>query len=346
MKKITYKEAGVNIDAGDDLVKRILPAVKSTMRQEVLAGVGGFSSLVALPEGYREPVLVSGTDGVGTKLKIAFKIGDHKTVGIDLVAMSVNDLLVVGAEPLFFLDYYACANLDSARAAEVIEGIAEGCRQAGCALVGGETAELPGFYQPGEYDLAGFVVGVVEKSKIITGDNVEAGDAVVGLSSNGLHSNGYSLARAIVGRARADLSVPLPGFEEPLGATLLRPTTIYAKAVKTLVRQVEVKAFAHITGGGLKENVPRTLPEGLGVELQAGWPVPPIFRWLAETGPVDPDEMLRTFNMGIGMTAVVAEENADKAVRILGECGVLAQIVGRVVEVPPGGKRVDVKGSF
>ena len=338
MSNITYKDAGVDIDAGEDLVKRIMPAVKSTMRKEVLAGVGGFSSLVAVPQGYREPVLVSGTDGVGTKLKIAFETGNHTTVGIDLVAMCVNDLLVVGAEPLFFLDYYACASLKPTEAADVVGGIAEGCRQAGCALVGGETAELPGFYQPGEYDLAGFVVGVVEKSRIINGERAAVGDAVVGLASSGLHSNGYSLARAIVARSGAKLQEELPGFSQALGDALLTPTVIYSKALRALLGEVDVRALAHITGGGLKDNIPRTLPQGLGVELDSPWHIPPIFEWLAKNGPVERDEMLRTFNMGIGMTAVVQEGEAQRAVECLAASGIAAGRIGRVVEARGDGR--------
>ncbi len=345
MEKMTYRQAGVSIDAGDALVERIRPAVKTTMRSEVLAGVGGFASLVALPSGYQEPVLVSGTDGVGTKLKVAFDTNNHRTVGIDLVAMCANDVLAVGASPLFFLDYYACAHLEPEQAAEVIEGIAEGCRQAGCALVGGETAELPGFYQPGEYDLAGFVVGIVERDRIITGEHVRAGDTVVGLSSSGLHSNGYSLVRAIVARVGAGFDDSLPGGDGSLGETLLTPTRIYSRPIQDLMSKVEVRALAHITGGGLKENLPRTLPDGLGVELETGWPVPPIFRWLAENGPVDPAEMLRTFNMGIGMTAVVPADQAEQALRTLNESGVSAFMIGRVVTVSEDMDRVVIEGS-
>ncbi|MCP4675391.1 MAG: phosphoribosylformylglycinamidine cyclo-ligase [Deltaproteobacteria bacterium] len=342
---MTYRQAGVDIDAGEAFVERIRPAVKSTMRPEVLAGVGGFASLVSIPGGYEEPVLVSGTDGVGTKLKVAFMVDDHRTVGIDLVAMCANDVLAVGAEPLFFLDYYACAKLEPEQAAQVVEGIAEGCKQAGCALVGGETAELPGFYQPGEYDLAGFVVGVVERSHIVTGENVRAGDAVIGISSAGLHSNGFSLARAVVDRTGASLDEPFSGEDEPLGKTLLEPTRIYAAAIRALMGEVEVRSLAHITGGGLLENIPRTLPEGLGVRLETGWPVPPIFRWIATSGPVDPSEMLRTFNMGIGMTVVVPSDQAEKATRILVETGTPAQIIGRVEKVAPGNDRVVIEGS-
>lgn len=345
MTKMTYKEAGVDIDAGEALVERIRPAVQATMRPEVLAGVGGFASLVSLPKGYKEPVLVSGTDGVGTKLKLAFALEEHSTVGIDLVAMCVNDILATGAEPLFFLDYYACSRLSPEEAASVIEGIAEGCRQAGCALVGGETAELPGFYKEGEYDLAGFAVGVVERSGVVDGRNVRPGDAVIGLASSGLHSNGYSLARAVVERSGVALEEVPEGFEVPLGRALLTPTRIYVKAVRELAQAVEVRALAHITGGGLTENLPRTLPPGMGARLRAGWSVPQVFRWIAANGPVEPSEMLRTFNMGIGMTAVVSPQDAARAVDILAERGVEAEIIGEIVAVSGDEPRVLVEGK-
>jgi phosphoribosylformylglycinamidine cyclo-ligase len=341
---MTYKDAGVDIDAGEDLVQRIGPAVRATMRPEVLAGVGGFASLVALPEGYREPVLVSGTDGVGTKLKIAFAVGDHRTVGIDLVAMCANDVLAVGAEPLFFLDYYACSRLEPEAAAQVVEGIAEGCRLAGCALVGGETAELPGFYAPGEYDLAGFVVGVVERDRVLDGSRAQPGDAVIGMPSSGLHSNGYSLVRRVVDRSGCGLDETPEGFDRALGAVLLEPTRIYARPVLALMGTVKVKALAHITGGGLLDNLPRTLPAGVGARLESGWPVPPVFRWIAERGPVEPREMLRTFNMGLGMTAVVSADRADDALSVLGEQGVEARVVGELVEVAPDDDRVTISG--
>jgi len=346
MSPITYKEAGVDIDAGDAMVERIGPAVSSTMRPEVLSNVGGFASLVRLPSGYREPILVSGTDGVGTKLKIAFALNEHGTVGIDLVAMCANDVLAVGGEPLFFLDYYASSELDPAAAARVVEGIAEGCRQAGAALVGGETAELPGFYARGEYDLAGFMVGVVERDGVITGERVRPGDAVIGLASSGLHSNGFSLARKIVERSGVSLGETPDGFSSTLGRTLLAPTHIYVKPVLALHREIPILAIAHITGGGLLENIPRTIPDGLGVRLQAGWPVPPIFRWLAQHGPVEPLEMQRTFNMGVGMTLVVAADVARAAVDTLAGMGVESHVVGRVVETAPGAPRVLVEGTL
>jgi len=342
---MTYRQAGVNIDAGESLVEKIKPAVASTHRPEVLAGVGGFASLVALPAGYEEPLLVAGTDGVGTKLKLAFMSGMHSTVGIDLVAMCANDVLAIGAEPLFFLDYYACSDLDPDAGAAVVEGIAEGCRQAGCALVGGETAELPGFYAKGEYDLAGFLVGVVEKTRTISGERAAVGDAVIGLASSGVHSNGYSLVRAIVDRAGVSLEEPLPGFDEPLAQTLLRPTRIYCRAVREVIAQTDVRAIAHITGGGLVDNIPRTLRPELGVHLTAGWDVPPVFRWLASRGPVEPAEMLRTFNMGVGMTLVVPARDADRAIRVLAEQQTPAARIGTVVEVGANAPRVRIEGE-
>lgn len=345
MKKITYREAGVDIDAGETLVEKIKPAVQSTMRPEVVSGLGGFSSLVALPEGIKNPLLVSGTDGVGTKLKIAFATGHHQTVGIDLVAMCANDVLVTGAEPLFFLDYYACAKLNPEEAAAVVLGIAAGCRQAGCALVGGETAELPGFYAQGEYDLAGFVVGVVDRDKVITGESVGVGDAVIGLASSGIHSNGYSLVRAIVDRSGIQLTDRLPNTNQPLGEVLLTPTQIYAAPIKALIETVPVKSLAHITGGGLVENMPRTLPDWLGANLTPGWPVPPIFRWLAKAGPVDDAEMLRTFNMGVGMTAVVDKNEAQVALQVLADAGIKATQIGEIVEHQPGTPRVSIAGD-
>lgn len=344
MTKMTYRDAGVDIDAGESLVEKIKPMVQSTMRPEVLKGIGGFSSLVALPAGLKEPLLVSGTDGVGTKLKLAFAANKHSTVGIDLVAMCANDVLVTGAEPLFFLDYYACSTLSPDEAAEVISGIAEGCKQAGCALVGGETAELPGFYAEGEYDLAGFVVGVVDKSKVITGDKVKIGDPVIGLASTGVHSNGFSLVRAVLRKSRLALTACMPGSDELLSDILLRPTQIYCKSVRALIEKVEVKALAHITGGGLVDNMHRTLPEGMAFRLQAGWPVPPVFRWLAEAGPVEEAEMLRTFNMGIGMTAVIAKEDVDTAIACLKENGISACRIGEVVRAEAGKPRVTIEG--
>lgn len=344
MTGITYKDAGVDIDAGDEMVKRIKPAVGRTMRPEVKSSVGGFASLVAIPKGYTEPLLVSGTDGVGTKLKIAFALNKHSTIGIDLVAMCANDVLAVGAEPLFFLDYYACSELSPQDAAAVVEGIAEGCVQSGAALVGGETAELPGFYQKGEYDLAGFVVGVVDKSNVIDGSKVAAGDTVIGLASTGLHSNGFSLARKVVDKAGVSLSDTPEGFTETLGEALLAPTRIYVKSVLGCAKEVEVKSVAHITGGGLLENIQRTLPSHFGVSLNNRWDVPPIFPWLAKHGPVAPRECMRTFNMGIGMTLVVSSEQTSKALEVLGRLGEKASIIGQVISVEEGEPRVIIEG--
>ncbi|MCK9522344.1 MAG: phosphoribosylformylglycinamidine cyclo-ligase [Proteobacteria bacterium] len=342
---ITYKDAGVDIDEGEAMVKAIQPIVASAQRPEVMSGVGGFAALVALPTGYREPILVAGTDGVGTKLKIAFEMNRHDTIGIDLVAMCANDVLAMGAESLFFLDYYACSALRAQAGADVVAGIAEGCQQAGAALVGGETAELPGFYKPGEYDLAGFMVGVVEKEQIVTGAAVQVGDAVIGLSSSGLHSNGYSLARRVVENSGLSLSEAPEALGETLGEALLRPTTIYVRPVRALMEAVDVRAIAHITGGGLLENIPRTLPKGMGVALQAGWPVPPIFRWLAQHGPIAAAECHRVFNMGLGMTLVVPEAQVARALDVLSAHQVTAQRVGQVVAVPPGEPRVTIAGE-
>ena len=324
---LSYRDAGVDIDAGDALVERIKPFAKRTMRPEVLAGIGGFGALFELSRQYREPVLVSGTDGVGTKLKLAFQLDRHDTVGIDLVAMSVNDVLVQGAEPLFFLDYFACGKLDVEIAAEVIKGIAAGCEQAGCALIGGETAEMPGMYPPGEYDLAGFAVGVVEKNRIIDGRTIEAGDAVLGLSSSGAHSNGYSLIRRILERSQSDLAVDLDG--RSLADAIMAPTRIYVKPVLALLRSVPIKGMAHITGGGLTENVPRILPERLTAEITAdAWNMPALFHWLKREGSVQPAEMYRTFNCGIGFVLVVDPRHENAAIAKLAESGEPGRRIG------------------
>lgn len=329
----TYKEAGVDIAAGDALVERIKPLAAKTRRPEVLSGVGGFGGLFALPTGrYRDPVLVSGTDGVGTKLKVAFEAGRHSTVGIDLVAMSVNDVLTSGAEPLFFLDYFATSRLDVEQASQVIEGIARGCAEAGCTLLGGETAELPGFYSNGEYDLAGFCVGVVERLRIIDGRRITPGDALIGLASSGLHSNGYSLARKVLlERARLALSSTPPPLSRALGDELLEPTRIYARDVQALEEAVEVRGLAHITGGGIPGNLPRCLPEGTRAVLQErAWKRPAIFDLIARVGKVERDEMFSTFNMGLGMIAVVSSECAPAALRVLEQRKVTAWRVGRI----------------
>jgi len=306
-KGLSYRDAGVDIDAGDALVEAIKPFGKRTLRPEVLGGIGGFGALCEIPKKYRQPVLVSGTDGVGTKLKLAFAADRHDTIGIDLVAMSVNDILTSGAEPLFFLDYYVCERLDVRVASEVVKGIARGCEAAGCALIGGETAEHPNAFPKDEYDLAGFAVGVVEKERIIDGRSIKPGDALLGLASSGPHSNGFSLIRKIL-----DRSGPAPGFD------LLEPTRIYVKPVLKLLEQVPVKGMAHITGGGLTENVPRVLPGGVAAQLDAAkWPRPEVFKWLQQTGNVAEDEMWRTFNCGIGMVLVVAREHAAPAKALL-----------------------------
>ena len=332
---VTYKDAGVDIDAGDALVDRIAPLAKRTRIPEVLADVGGFAGLCAVPAGLKDPVLVSGTDGVGTKLKVAFATGVHDTVGIDLVAMCVNDVVTAGARPLFFLDYFGTGKLEVGVAEAVIRGIAEGCHQAGCALLGGETAELPGMYAAGEYDLAGFAVGVVERSKILDGKRVREGDAVIGVASSGLHSNGFSLARRVVeGSMGLGMNDALPGLGRTAGEALLVPTKIYAKAVAAVRDALgdDLHALSHITGGGLPGNVPRVLPDDLGVRLQlASYERPAIFRLLQERGPVDEHEMRRTFNLGVGLVAVVAKERADAAIAALQSAGETAWLFGEVI---------------
>jgi phosphoribosylformylglycinamidine cyclo-ligase len=339
---LSYRDAGVDIDAGEALVERIKPFAKRTLRPEVLAGIGGFGALVELPKRYRSPVLVSGTDGVGTKLKLAFMLGRHDTIGIDLVAMSVNDVLVQGAEPLFFLDYFACGKLDVGVAADVIKGIARGCEQAGCALIGGETAEMPGMYPAGEYDLAGFCVGVVEKDRVIDGRGIVPGDVVLGLASSGAHSNGYSLVRRILERAGPDLAADFHG--RPLADVLLEPTRIYVKPVLRLLDEVTVKGLAHITGGGLVENVPRCLPDGVCAVLErSAWPLPPLFRWLQEQGNVADDEMHRVFNCGIGMVVVTASADADRATTVLRSAGETVHRIGAIAPRPAGGAATVVR---
>ncbi len=328
-KSLTYRDAGVDIDAGDALVDRIKPHAKRTMRPGVMAGIGGFGALFEVPRGYREPVLVSGTDGVGTKLKLAFQWKRHDTIGIDLVAMSVNDILTLGAEPLFFLDYYACGKLDVPSAADVVKGIAAGCEMAGCALIGGETAEMPGMYPAGEYDLAGLAVGVVEKKKIINGRSIKPGDVVLGLASNGVHSNGYSLVRRILAQPGVKLTSKIGG--RALKDAILAPTRIYVKPVLQLMKKINVKGLAHITGGGLVDNVPRVLGENLTAELRSdAWPLPPLFRWLQERGNVADDEMHRVFNCGIGMVVVVEEKDAKRAQALLEKAGERVWRIGTV----------------
>ena len=327
---LSYRDAGVDIDAGDQLVENIKPFAKRTMRPEVLNGIGGFGGLVEISKKFKEPVLVSGTDGVGTKLKLAFELNIHDTVGIDLVGMSVNDILVQGAEPLFFLDYFACGKLDVPAATEVIKGIAYGCEQAGCALIGGETAEMPGMYPVGEYDLAGFAVGVVEKANIITGANIQPGDVVLGMASNGAHSNGYSLVRKIIERSKPDLSAKFDG-ERTLTEVIMAPTRIYVKPLLALMQSITVKGMAHITGGGITENVPRVLPENVVADIDSkAWQMPKLFHWLREQGNVAEQEMYRTFNCGIGMVVIVAAADADRAISQLQAAGETVTRIGTI----------------
>lgn len=340
-KPLTYKDAGVDIDAGDALVERIKPIAKATSRPESLAGLGGFGALFQIPtDRYAEPVLVSGTDGVGTKLRLAIDHNRHETVGIDLVAMCVNDLIVQGAEPLFFLDYFATGKLHVDTAERVIKGIGEGCLQAGCALIGGETAEMPNMYPEGDYDLAGFCVGVVEKSKIISGDKVKAGDVIVGLPSSGPHSNGYSLIRKILDRVDHAESIEVDG--RPLLDALMEPTKIYIKPLLNLIAQVDIAAMAHITGGGITENLPRVLPAGLqAVISRSSWQMPPVFKWLQEMGGgIEDGEMLRTFNSGVGMILVVDNQEVDQVLRILQSTGESAFVMGSIQQADAHDKPV------
>jgi phosphoribosylformylglycinamidine cyclo-ligase len=326
---ITYRDAGVDIDAGDELVERIKPLVRRTQRREVLAGIGGFGALIELPAGYRHPVLVAGTDGVGTKLRLAIDTGRHDTIGIDLVAMCANDVVVQGAEPLFFLDYYATGRLQVAVAEAVVRGIAEGCVQAGAALVGGETAEMPGMYHGADYDLAGFCVGVVEKDAIIDGSAVAAGDTIIGLASSGPHSNGYSLIRKLIGVSGATSATVLEGCN--LFDRLLAPTRIYVKPLLALLRALPVHGLAHITGGGLTDNIPRVLPPGLEALLERRrWGSDPVFAWLQRTARVDAAEMYRTFNCGIGMVVILPPQHAAAAAELLAAHGESAHIIGEV----------------
>ena len=327
---ITYRDAGVDIDAGDDLVERIKPHVRRTLRPEVLGGLGGFGALVEVPvDRYRRPVLVSGTDGVGTKLRLAIDTARHDTVGIDLVAMCVNDIVVQGAEPLYFLDYYATGKLEVAVAERVVAGIGEGCLQAGCALVGGETAEMPGMYHSGDYDLAGFAVGVVEKERIIDGSLTRSGDVVIGLPSSGPHSNGYSLIRRLIAHAGADAETQVDG--KPLFDLLMAPTRIYVKSLLALLQEFNVHGLAHVTGGGITDNLPRVVPEGLGIVLERrALELPPVFAWLQRTAGIDDAEMFRTFNCGIGMTVHVAATDADAVMARLRALGESPRLIGEL----------------
>ena len=326
---LSYKDAGVDIDAGNALVERIKGITKRTSRPEVLGGLGGFGALCEIPEGYTQPVLVSGTDGVGTKLRLAMDLGIHDTIGIDLVAMCVNDLVVAGAEPLFFLDYYATGALNIDIAADVVTGIGRGCELAGCALVGGETAEMPGMYEGEDYDLAGFCVGVVEKSKIIDGSNVGPGDLLLGLPSSGPHSNGYSLIRKILEVSNANLQQDMAG--QTLATALLAPTTIYVKSLLQLFAEVDVKALSHITGGGLLENLPRVLPDSCSANINtSSWAIPPVFQWLQEQGNVADTEMYRTFNCGVGMVICIAAADREQALANLQASGQQAWVIGEI----------------
>lgn len=335
MSQLSYAAAGVSIDAGDELVERIKPAAKRTLIPGVLGSIGGFGALFEVGKEYKNPVLVTGTDGVGTKLMLAFRLGRHDTVGQDLVAMSVNDILVQGAKSLFFLDYYACGKLDVDVASRVVAGVAKGCELAGCALIGGETAEMPGMYPEGEYDLAGFAVGVVEKDQIIDGSTICPGDVVLGLASSGPHSNGFSLIRKVVEVSGADWSMPFDGAT--LADRVMEPTRIYVKSVLEVMKQVTIKGMAHITGGGLIENVPRVLPEGVQARIDGtSWTRPAIFDWLEEKGNIDRHEMHRVFNNGIGMVVIVKTEDADKAKQAFEAAGEKVFTLGSIVARPEG----------
>ncbi|SEQ67209.1 phosphoribosylformylglycinamidine cyclo-ligase [Amphritea atlantica] len=340
---ISYKDAGVDIDAGNALVDRIKGVAKRTARPEVMGGLGGFGALCEIPEGYKKPVLVSGTDGVGTKLRLAMDLNKHDTIGIDLVAMCVNDLIVAGAEPLFFLDYYATGKLNIDIAADVVTGIGAGCELAGAALVGGETAEMPGMYEGEDYDLAGFCVGVVEKDEIIDGTKVSVGDTLIALPSSGPHSNGYSLIRKIIEVREADLSGTVDG--KPLTEALLEPTRIYVKPVLELIRKSQVNALSHITGGGLLENIPRVLPQSAKAVIDVNsWQMPEVFRWLQALGNVDAREMYRTLNCGIGMVIVVPSNTADAALEILKGAGEAPFIIGEIATATEGEEQVELLG--
>ncbi|ENK2109445.1 phosphoribosylformylglycinamidine cyclo-ligase [Vibrio alginolyticus] len=339
---LSYKDAGVDIDAGNALVDRIKGAVKRTRRPEVMGGIGGFGALCELPTKYKQPVLVSGTDGVGTKLRLALDMNKHDTIGIDLVAMCVNDLIVQGAEPLFFLDYYATGKLDVDTAADVVSGIAEGCVQAGCALIGGETAEMPGMYEGEDYDVAGFCVGVVEKEDVIDGTKVAAGDALIAVGSSGPHSNGYSLIRKILEVSGADKSEELAG--RTIGEHLLEPTKIYIKSALKMIEKHDIHAISHITGGGFWENIPRVLPEGTKAVIDGNsWEWPVIFKWLQEKGNVDTHEMYRTFNCGVGLIVALPKDQADAAVALLKEEGENAWVIGQIAQADVNEEQVEIQ---
>lgn len=340
---LSYKDAGVDIDAGNALVERIKGVAKRTARPEVMGGLGGFGALCELPAGYKQPVLVSGTDGVGTKLRLAMELNKHDTIGIDLVAMCVNDLVVAGAEPLLFLDYYATGHLNVDMAADVVTGIGAGCELAGAALVGGETAEMPGMYEGDDYDLAGFCVGVVEKSEIIDGSKVQVGDALIGLASSGPHSNGYSLIRKILEVTNADLQQPMG--DKTLAEALLEPTRIYVKQLLKLIRESQVNALSHITGGGLLENIPRVLPASAKAVIDVNsWEMPPVFKWLQEGGNVETREMYRTLNCGVGMVIAVPADKADEAIALLQAEGENAWLIGQIEAAAEGEEQVELRG--
>jgi phosphoribosylformylglycinamidine cyclo-ligase len=342
-KSLSYKDAGVDIDAGNALIERIKGVAKRTRRPEVMTGLGGFASLFELPQGYKQPVIVSGTDGVGTKLRLAMDIGKHDTIGIDLVAMCVNDLIVGGAEPLFFLDYYATGKLNVDIAADVVSGIGDGCEMAGAALVGGETAEMPGMYEGEDYDLAGFCVGIAEKEEIIDGSKVATGDTLIALASSGPHSNGYSLVRKIIEVSNADLDQDLDG--QPLKDALIAPTKIYVKSVLKLINASDVHTLCHITGGGFQENIPRVIPATAKAVINTkSWDLPPVFKWLQEKGNVDAFEMYRTFNCGVGMIACVPADKADAAIALLNAEGEQAWIIGHIEDAVEGEELVDLVG--
>lgn len=342
-KSLSYKDAGVDIDAGNALIERIKGVAKRTRRPEVMTGLGGFASLFELPQGYKQPVIVSGTDGVGTKLRLAMDIGKHDTIGIDLVAMCVNDLIVGGAEPLFFLDYYATGKLNVDIAADVVSGIGDGCEMAGAALVGGETAEMPGMYEGEDYDLAGFCVGIAEKEEIIDGSKVATGDTLIALASSGPHSNGYSLVRKIIEVSNADLDQDLDG--QPLKDALIAPTKIYVKSVLKLINASDVHTLCHITGGGFQENIPRVIPATAKAVINTkSWDLPPVFKWLQENGNVDAFEMYRTFNCGVGMIACVPADKADAAIALLNAEGEQAWIIGHIEDAVEGEEQVELQG--
>lgn len=340
---LSYKDAGVDIDAGNALVDRIKGVAKSTSRPEVMGGLGGFGALCRIPEGYKKPVLVAGTDGVGTKLRLAMDLGKHDTIGIDLVAMCVNDLVVAGAEPLFFLDYYATGKLNVDTAADVVTGIGKGCELSGAALVGGETAEMPGMYEGEDYDLAGFCTGVVEEDEIIDGSNVKVGDTLIGLASSGPHSNGYSLIRKIIEVRGAELTEELDG--KPLADALMAPTRIYVKSLLKLIKESQVNALSHITGGGLLENIPRVLPSSAKAVIDTqSWKMPAVFNWLQAQGNVEATEMYRTFNCGVGMIIAVPADKKEEALKILADAGEEAWVIGSIAEAKEGEEQVELAG--